>query len=291
MLKLWGRFLFLTLFFSSALHAQEKIAILVPGFFNIPGQKANAGLTYFSKTIVSAVQAAGYLPIVINDLNPVGSILENGERVRQELNEIAIRYPQAKLTVLAHSAGGFYVGHALTVQPSLPITNVVTISTPYAGAELVELLKRVPGYKTITAALNLTNLNEFQSQSMQQTLASLRIPQHVRWIALGAAQPTCRLLSCAQAQNMSWLLSLAWRFAKMTGDGVVATDSATAKGLSVMSQEGPAMKIETWPDFVIPLEHWEIVLDADFFSIVGVVNTGWIKETQRSVFTQILQQL
>ncbi len=291
MLKLWGRLLFLSLFFSSALHAQEKIAILVPGFFNIPGQKTNVGLTYFSRTIVRAVQASGYTPVVINDLDPVGSIVQNGERLRVELREIAARHPGAQLTILAHSAGGLYTGYALTVEPSLPIANVVTISTPYAGVELVELLKWIPGYSTVTKVLNLTNLNEFQSQAMQQTLAALRIPQRVRWIALGAAQPVCNLLSCAKAQNQTWLLSLAWRFSDKTGDGVVATESATAKGISVLTQEGTALKIETWPDFVIPLEHWETVLDADFFTLLGVVNTGWIQETQRSIFTQILKQL
>jgi hypothetical protein len=289
--KSLGRFVFLAMFFCSLAAAEEKIAVLVPGFFNLPGQKSGAGLPYFSRTIVDTVRASGYTPIVINDLNPVGSLQENGERVRQELTDIAARYPGVKLTVLAHSAGGLYTGHALTLQPDLPIVNVVTISTPYAGVELIELLKWIPGFKTITNVLNLSALREFESAAMAQTLAQIRIPQRVRWIALSAAQPTCGILTCAEAQYQSWLLSFAWRFSKKSGDGVVAVDSALAHSVTIASFEGAPKKIETWEGFVVPLEHWETVLDAGFFGVLGVANTGWIDQQQRLVFSEILSQL
>jgi hypothetical protein len=289
--KRYGCLVLLAMFCCSLASAEEKIAVLVPGFFNLPGQKANVGLPYFSTTIVETVRASGYTPVVINDLNPVGSLLENGERVRQELTEIAARYPGAQLTVIAHSAGGLYTGHALTLQPDLPIANVVTISTPYAGVELIELLKWIPGFKTITNVLNLAALQEFESSAMAKTLAQIRIPQRVRWIALSAAQPACGVLNCAEAQYQSWLLSFAWRFSKKTGDGVVAVDSALAKSVTIASFDGQPKKIETWDGFVVPLEHWETVLDAKFFTLIGVVNTGWIDQQQRAVYSKILSQL
>ena len=263
MTRVWRRFLVLALLLGVTAEAQEKVAVLVPGFFNIPGQNTNVGLTYFSKTIVKAVRSQGYTPIVINDLNPVGTIRENGQRLSEELHALALKYPSANFTILAHSAGGLYAGYALTLQPNLPVVSVVTISTPYAGVELLALLKWIPGVQTIVETLNLDGLEELQTEQVAQTLAHIRIPSHVRWIALGASQPTCSFLNCGDARYQTWLLSLAWRYAGKSGDGVVTVDSATAQGVSIQTLEGPAMKIETWPQFIVPLEHWETVLDGD----------------------------
>jgi hypothetical protein len=156
---------------------------------------------------------------------------------------------------------------------------------------LIDLLKWIPGFETIMASLNLASLKEFEGESMHSILAALRIPAHVRWIALSALQPACGVLTCAEAQYQTWLLSLAWRFTTKSGDGVVAVDSATARNVTILSAEGPVKKIETWPDFVVPLEHWETVLDAEFFISLGVVNTDWIEAQQRRVFTRILESL
>jgi hypothetical protein len=270
--------------------AQEKIVILVPGFFNTPGQKG-IGLQYFSQNIVNSVRKLGYTPIVIGDLNPVGSLQVNGDLLLNDLRVIGAQYPQSSITVLAHSAGGLYVAHALTVQPDLPIANVVTISTPYAGADLVDLVKWIPGFATVTDALDLSALQEFESAKMQSTLAALRIPQRVRWVSLGAAQPACVMLSCALAEYQTWLLSIPWSFAKKLGDGVVSVDSATARGVTVAMTEGGDKLIELWPDYVIPLEHWKIVLDAGIFSLFNEINTHWITTTQRDMVTTILTRL
>lgn len=151
---------------------------------------------------------------------------------------------------------------------------------PYHGAEIVDLLRWVPGYPVITRALNLDNLREFEAAGMPEILAHLVWQKNVRWIALGAAQPTCGMLSCARAENQSWLLSLAWRFAGQEGDGVVSVASARASDLN----------FEPW-DYVVPLEHWEVVLDREWFRALGVTNVGWIEDRQRETFAAIADRL
>src|SRR4051812_18147255 len=98
---------------ASFAHARERVVVLVPGFFNIPGKQTNAdtGLHYFSKTIVAAVRASGFIPEVIEDLNPVGSILENGEKVLAHLEQIVQAHAGAEFTLIGHSSGGLYIAH------------------------------------------------------------------------------------------------------------------------------------------------------------------------------------
>lgn len=284
-------FLCVGLLFSTSLFAQEKFVVLVPGFFNIPGGNVAGGFHSFSTAILESIQSQGYTPVVIQNLDPIGSVHDNGEQVKKDFLALASRYPGASFTVIAHSAGGLYVAHALTERPDLPIETVVTISTPYRGSALIELLKWIPGWKTITSTLNLASLREFDPAQMNTVLSRLRIPNHIRWVALAAAQSTCLLLSCAEAQRQSWLLSTAWTFSKEPGDGAVSNDSAIAKDVVITSYDGGEKKIETWADFIVPLEHWETVLDSNYFTLLGVLNPQWITQQQRRVFKAILERL
>jgi hypothetical protein len=259
----------------------EHLVVLVPGFFNLPSVQPLP--KYFGQTIVNTLREQGLTPIVLDNLNPIGSLSENGARVENDLIEIAAAHPGQSLDVIAHSAGGLYVAQALTRNPTLPLHHVITACTPYDGVKLVDLLDRIPGFKELTRFLNLQALSEFQSVHMPNLRAQLRIPNTVRWTALAAAQPVCNFITCAEASHQSWLLSMAWRFADEAGDGVVSVSSAEGRDVG--------WKMENWSGYVIPLEHWETVLDADWFSALGVADPSWIRQKQIEVYRQIAQGL
>lgn len=289
----WGcTLLFTAICFSSSLWAQDKFIVLVPGFFNFPGDSSQTlGLHYFSKAILETVREQGYTPIMIENLDPVGSVAENGARLRVDLQQLTTQHPHASFAAIGHSAGGLYLAWALDAQPNLPLDQVVTIATPYHGVDMIELLKVIPGWRTLTAALNLKSLQEFENERMNGIFTRLRLPPHTRWIALAAAQPTCLLWSCADAANQSWLLSLAWTFNHNAGDGVVSVQSALGQNFTWIATDGQRKPLENWADFVIPLEHWEIALESRMFPLLGVQNPRWIEQQQRQVFTQILHRL
>lgn len=293
MLRIWHKLALAGVFFCSLAQASahEKFILLIPGFFNFPGHHSVIGLQYFSPTIVKTIREQGFTPLVIDNLDPVGSVDENGSRLLRDIRDLAAKYPGAKFSAIAHSAGGLYLARALTSDPSLPIESVVTISTPYKGAKLVDLLRQIPGFDRLTSSLNLINLQEFHAATMSAIWASLRIPQQVRWVALAAKQPACHLLDCERAESQSWLLSLLWHFSREDGDGVVSVDSSLGQGARLFTTDGREKHIETWPGFVVPLEHWEAVLDSHLFTLLGVANTEWIDEQQRKVFLKIVHHL
>lgn len=274
--------IFTFIFSFAQAHGSEKIIVLVPGFFNFPGHDSPIGLQYFSQTIVRTIQDEGYETEIFDNLNPVGTVSDNGHRVLKNLQDLVATNPQAEIAILAHSAGGLYVAQALTLDPSLPVKAVVTVSTPYLGSELIELLDKLPGFFQMTQLFNLLSLQEFQPRRMNAIWDSLRIPRSVHWATVASEQPACRLLSCRLAENQSWLLSTAWRFTRKTGDGVVSVESALGK---------PSQGVEPWADLTIPLEHWEAVLDSNYFAFLGVSNTRWIDEQQRESYLKILNRL
>ena len=116
------------------------------------------------------------------------------------------------------------------------------------------------------------------------------MPAQVRWIALGGAQRTCNLLSCTDAQYLSWLLSAIWQFAHELGDGVVSTASATAINSHILNSAGGEATIERW-NMVLPLDHLKQVLDSQVFGILGELNTRWIDDQQALVYQSILKQI
>ena len=276
----------------SAAAATRPLAVLVPGYFNLPGRQPPllpGEWNYFSKVVVSTLQAEGFETHVIRDLNPVGTMAENGAALLRDLENLVAAHPDARISVIAHSAGGIYTAKALTENPRLPIQTVVTIATPYQGAELADLVKWVPGYEEITRALDLTSLYEFESGRIGGIVSTLKVPRRVRWVALGAAQEVCALDSCLQADHMSSVLSLAWSFMDEPGDGVVSLRSATQVALN--RHEGGQVAVEHWPDLPIALDHWKVVVEADNFRLVGVTDPEWIGRSQRALFQELGRRL
>ena len=271
--------LFVLLCLTLPLYAQARVVFLVPGFFSLPDHGPLP--RPFSKAITETLSERSLQPIVVTGLDPVGSFQANGARLLTILQAFERAHPGEEYDVIAHSAGGLYMAQALTLEPRLRVGTVITIATPYHGAEIVDLLRWIPGFSVLTHALNLENLKEFEASGMPAILARIVWRKNVRWMAIGAAQAPCEgPVSCGRAENQSWLLSLAWRFAGVEGDGVVSVDSARARDLG----------FTPW-DFVVPLEHWEVVLDADWFRALGVSNPGWIERRQRATFAAVAERL
>jgi hypothetical protein len=288
------KLLFIFLFLGwSAAQAQENILVMIPGFFNYPqgsGEVSDSRGAYFSKVILATIREWGYSPEIIDNLNPVGTLAENSQLLQVALQQLVADHPQANFKVIAHSAGGLYLADVLTRLPDLPFHTVVTIATPYAGVRIVDILAEVPGFKKITAALDLRAVREFKSANMPAFISQLRLPAGIRWIALGAAQPVCELLTCLEAQYQPWLFSMIWQFAGEPGDGVVSTASATATGLHFLNNQGAEAPIERW-DFVLPLDHWDQTLDPPLIELMGVINSGWVGQEQALVYNSILSQI
>jgi len=288
----WRFLLSLFCLSSSCFAVESPIVVLVPGYFNFPGVKApflNQRLQYFSSTILATLRAEGLTPVMIEDLDPVGTVAENGDRVKTHFRQIAKQHPSTKISVIAHSAGGLYTAKALTDQPDLPIQEVITIATPYKGAELADLIKWIPAQEEILNVLDLRSLREFQSDQIGAVTSQLRLPRKVRWVALGAEQEVCHLASCWHAYHMSWILSLAWSFMERRGDGVVSVESATHSVLP--AQGGGLIQMENWQDVPIPLDHWKVVLEPALFKAVGVTDTDWIAGQQQAIFKQMARHL
>lgn len=270
--------------------------VLVPGFFNtaIPGHFADNGsyTPYFANAVVKTVQRYGEV-IVVDNLIPVGTVETNGVRLEKFLTKTSQQYPGRPMILITHSAGGLYSARALTLRPSLPVQTVVTIATPYMGIDFIDYLgANVPGLAQLAHYLYLDSLREFRKQDMTALLNSFAVPQHIRWVSIAGHQPACRLLGCAKAANLSWLLTLAQ---SLTGDvptdGIVTVQSALGYGAQVRGALGLPIQIERWEDMEIPLEHWEIVQEARLFKLLGVLDTILIEKLQREYFSRIIERL
>ena len=67
--------LLFTIFLSIPSFAKQEIVVLVPGFFN------SFAPEYFSSEIVNTFQKRGLKVYIASDLNPVGTVEDNGTRL------------------------------------------------------------------------------------------------------------------------------------------------------------------------------------------------------------------
>src|SRR4051812_28088094 len=125
---MWGKVLSLVLVtaalvLSTAARADEPlkgVVVMIPGTFNslAPGylrRSSVGGLweanPYFSIDAVSSVESRGYKAYVVRDLVPFGQFEANGARALREIEAwYDAKFPNhdVPITLLGHSAGGFY---------------------------------------------------------------------------------------------------------------------------------------------------------------------------------------
>lgn len=264
------------LLFTSFTFAKD-VVVLVPGFFN------SFAPEYFSKDIVGSFERKGFAVYVIKDLNPIGTIEENGAKLIPKLQKIR-NLETGKINIVAHSAGGFYSLFAIQ-KGTVEISNLVTISTPYKGLDFIQAWRENSVIFTeLTNLALLDGLRQLTPQYAAEFAKTVRVPESLKIFAYGGWQP--RSLDIWNARNLSGVLRITDHFIPGDSDGIVSFQSSL--GLNgFLTRTNKSAKMFVDPNFTIPLEHWEQVLDYRAFLLLGTRNIGVIQERQINFYTQI----
>ncbi|TWU37479.1 Alpha/beta hydrolase family protein [Novipirellula aureliae] len=105
---------------------QDRVVVLVHG---LEGGK----LTY--RELAPAFEAHGWFPLQMVYPND-GGIKEPAKFLQGELERLHRRYPQTRWAIVAHSLGGLVAWEALASAKSTPVTDLVTLGTPFAGSSM-----------------------------------------------------------------------------------------------------------------------------------------------------------
>ena len=239
-----------------------EVVVLVPGFFNslAPGgtmliQKH----PYFSDDIVSVFEQRKYKVYVVDNLDPVGSIVNNTNLLKTYLKYIETREPHKTMLLVGHSAGGLYSLQASSADPSLPIRQISTLGTPFSGLRFLENLEksRLPT-DIILKFMNLSSLVEFTTQNMKGVISALRLNPELKIdINYGYQLST----------KMTFPMRLANRIGAGASDGIVTLESAT--DIDFLKSAG-SQNVSVQRDDYIHLEHWQQVLSYRMFSIFNI---------------------
>jgi len=259
----------------------KEVVVLVPGFFN------SFAPEYFSQDIVRTFEQKGFKVFVAEKLDPVGSIEENGSRLLPQLKKI-FENETGRINIVSHSAGGLYSLYAI-FHGKLNVKNLITISTPYAGIDFLQVLRDHSAVlKKVTDLAYLQGLRQLTPPYVDQFLKTIRVPDDVSIYAYGGYQP--RKVDVWNAKNLSSVLILTDTFIPKESDGIVSfVSSQSLRNIKTDSQKSPKMYID--PNYVFNLEHWEQVLDYKHFVLLGTRNVGIIRDRQIEFYTGIANLL
>lgn len=257
----------------------KEVVVLVPGFFNTFAPE------YFSQTIVDSFTKKGFEVYVIDCLNPVGSIEENGSRLENRLAEIEkIENHRVDFNIVAHSAGGFYSMWVANRQ-KFDIKNIIAVSTPFRGVEFVQVwLDHSILFRTIMTLAHLQNLKELTPEGAERFVKSVRIQPKTKIFAFGGTQRAG--LDITDARNLSIPLRVTDSYTTGKSDGIVGFSSAMGIGQLQTTENKVAQQFRN-ENFNINLEHWEQVLDYRSFVLLGSRNIGYIKNEQNRFYSGI----
>lgn len=282
-----GLFAFVLFFvFSSSTFARD-VVVLVPGFFN------SFALEYFSNDIVNSFKNKNLHVHVADGLNPIGTIEENGEKLDEilsQLEEDEKKMGEVSTTfhLVAHSAGGFYSLYVANLQ-KYKIKNILTVSTPFKGAEFVDVwLKRSILFNIATEFIYLDGLTQLTESGVKKFLSTIRIPPETKIASFGGFQN--KNLDIWNARYLSLPLRVTGHYISERSDGIVGFSSAMAKP-EILTTNGTLANHINHPDYILPLEHWEQVLDSKSFFVFGVRNTGYIRNEQIRFYSGIANYL
>ena len=269
---------FLCFLFSLSLSASE-VVVLVPGFFN------SFTPEYFSPTVVSAFTKKGYAVYIAKDLNPIGTIEENGARLEKLLHSVEhTEKRKINFNIVGHSAGGFYalwVAHT----KKFNIKTLSTLSTPYLGIEFVQTwLDKSYLFSALAELAYLDGLNQLTAGGVSTFLKSVRVSPATLITAFGGSQS--ERLDITDARNISVPLLVTSHYISGKNDGIVGLNSALGLGAIKTYDELPAKQLIS-KLLAIQLEHWEQVLEPSAFVILGIRNTSFNRKEQRRFYTAL----
>lgn len=268
----------------------RAMTVLVPGTGNslIP--------QYFSPAIQEELARHGESVWTVSGLAPFGDLRANGERVLEDILEHSTG--EEPITLVGHSAGGLYALYAVHLARarglSIRFERVVTVASPLRGAPLADLLVEPRAVELLVRAIawitpgffDLRGLVEMTEARVQAFTDRLTLPEGLPVTAIGAQQE--KTLNPFQGFNSHFLnpfLALA--------DGLVAGEGGPGDGLVPLSSalgEGVRLRgvnFEPRYDWIVPLDHQEVVHDRRVLRALGFHKTTWVEAEQRKLFAAI----
>lgn len=254
----------------------KDVVVLVPGFFN------SFTPEYFSDAIVRTFEDKGFKVYVARGLNPIGTIEDNGARLENIMAEIeqvekTPEDPKVSFNLVSHSCGGFYSFFVANRQ-KFTIRNILTVSTPYKGIEFVQRwLDDSMLFSVLAQLAYLDGVVQLTETGVTQFLKEIRVSPETKIIAFGGYQE--KNFDVWNARYLSTPLRVTSHYISEKSDGIVGYSSALALGKIMTTENKPAIQLKD-PNFFLPLEHWEQVLESSSFLLLGIRNTGYIRREQ-----------
>jgi pimeloyl-ACP methyl ester carboxylesterase len=120
--------------------------------------------------------------IVTAELPSVAPIEVQAELLSRFLRDIHARYPDKKIHLVAHSAGGIAARLTLIRNPDLPIVQLVTIATPHLGSPLAELANKLAEspVELLTPILGMNSLE--RSERLYEQLSREKENYFLFWL-------------------------------------------------------------------------------------------------------------
>lgn len=272
----------LTIFAAAPSQAQEVI-VLVPGFFN------SFTPEYFSETVISSFTERGFKVYVANNLNPIGTIEDNGTRLFHFFESVEkAEGHHVAFNVLAHSAGGLYTLFVADKQ-KFTIKNLITVSTPYKGVEFVQRwLENSALFRGLTDLAHLDGLVQLAPKGVAEFTAKIRVSPNMKIIAFGGFQE--KSLDIWNARYLSLPFRVTSLSISEASDGIVGFSSSIGLGNIKTTENRPARQFRN-AAFTVSLEHWEQTLDSNSFILLGIRNPGYIQREQQRFYSGIANYL
>jgi hypothetical protein len=283
--------------FASYLHAEDKgLAVLVPGTFNsvMPGSHVFDG-PYYSEEIQNTLHSQGYQTTIIQNLNPLGNFEDNGKILASQVLEISKKY-HGPVTMICHSAGGFYALSALQYLKNVSVTKVIMIATPLEGSEIADYVYNDPLFKIFLKKIvdlvsenyfDLSGLEELSTEKVKNFLAKVQVSDFTKFVAVAGVQKNPdRLLNANDSRYLSPALVKIGSYLSEYGDGLVSVPEALGQTVYLKTLSGRAKFIEVSP-VTFPLDHIEQFLDYRFFKMLGFRNTDYIRQEQQKFYSHV----
>ena len=264
--------------------AAETHVLLVPGTLNrLIGN-------YFCDDIVNVFREAGVEVSIAKNLSPLGSYLENGTLLQNEMDRVC---GEKNLWLVAHSAGGLYSLAAIR-QSRCRVHGLVAIASPLEGAELVTVFRPTLAWRLfqMLAPLLWFKVNIFRDfipERMPDFYKNLGVlPRGFQFYSVPAEQPVAtRLSEMWDAEFLNPHLSALGYEINGPNDGLVSVRSARGNSVRIQVEGGrEAQPISLEPP--VRLDHQEQFRDQRYFNFLHR-NASLMRSRQRELYQRIAE--
>lgn len=271
----------------------KSLVVLVPGFLNrwIPSSPDQRQTSYFSKAIIQTIHKENYPVYVAQSLDPLGSLELNSSKLVTELRQLKSATKATSLILIGHSLGGLLSLYA-SQYDDLNIQKVVTISTPFLGVDLVEKIDSTFPW-ILRDWIDYEILKEMKPERVKSWMSQLKVPDRLQVLIAAGWQSPC-FLDCRDPRKLSFVLTLTDYLAGSQSDGMVRVESAVAPlkfPQMIPTRSGQRLKGYKSLGVLIPLEHWEMILEHQYLSLMGTRETEWVESQQILMMQRILRSL